>query len=91
MSQSKDQKIEEVKSNLPVPEQPPKASDFNSLDESTVNVGSGRSTEGNIGTGAGSGAGLRGPATKSSENADMSNIGREGKDGLSGPPKDAAY
>ena len=90
MSQSKDQKIEQVKENLPVPEQPPKASDFNSMDESTVNVGSGR-TEGDVGTGAGAGAGLRGPSTKDSETADMSNIGRQAKEGLSGPPKDAAY
>ncbi len=91
MTQSKDQKIEEVKANLPVPEQPPKASDFNSLDETTVNVGSGRSTGGNIGTDESSSAGLRGAATKASENVDMSNIGREAKEGLRGPPKDAAY
>ncbi|KAJ8119125.1 hypothetical protein OPT61_g1 [Boeremia exigua] len=33
--------VDEVKSNLPLPEQPPVASDFNSSDARTVNVGSG--------------------------------------------------
>ncbi|KAF1849343.1 uncharacterized protein K460DRAFT_305386 [Cucurbitaria berberidis CBS 394.84] len=35
------QTIDERKANLPLPEQPPVASDFNSADERTVNVGSG--------------------------------------------------
>jgi hypothetical protein len=35
------QVVEEVKSSLPLPEQPPAASDFNSADARTVNVGSG--------------------------------------------------
>jgi hypothetical protein len=35
------QVVDEVKSNLPLPEQPPVASDFNSSDARTVNVGSG--------------------------------------------------
>merc|ERR1711988_69820 len=43
MTQSKDQTIEERKANLPLPEQPPATSDWNSADASTVNVGSGRS------------------------------------------------
>lgn len=34
--------IENTKSNLPLPEEPPVASDWNSADQSTVNVGSGR-------------------------------------------------
>ncbi|KAH6625373.1 hypothetical protein C7974DRAFT_395985 [Boeremia exigua] len=33
--------VDEVKANLPLPEQPPVASDFNSADARTVNVGSG--------------------------------------------------
>lgn len=39
--QSKASIIEERKANLPLPDQPPVASDFNSADGSTVNVGSG--------------------------------------------------
>ncbi|CZT17188.1 uncharacterized protein RCC_03020 [Ramularia collo-cygni] len=38
---NKSQVISERQSNLPLPEQPPKTSDFNSNDASTVNVGSG--------------------------------------------------
>ncbi|KAF2865162.1 hypothetical protein BDV95DRAFT_587507 [Massariosphaeria phaeospora] len=68
------EKIEEAKSNLPLPEQPPAASDFNSADQSTVNVGSGGV----------SGETLRSPATGA-----VGSAGREGKDGLSGIPNDA--
>jgi hypothetical protein len=35
------QVVDEAQSNLPLPEQPPVASDFNSSDARTVNVGSG--------------------------------------------------
>lgn len=87
MTQSKDQKIAETQANLPLPEDPPVASDFNSADASTVNVGSGRSVaEGNIGTSDASKAGLREPASKDAQ--DMSNIGRQGVEGQI--PKDAA-
>ncbi|KAK1250566.1 hypothetical protein MKX08_010569 [Trichoderma sp. CBMAI-0020] len=65
-NQSKDQKIAEIQANLPLPEQPPKASDFNSADMRTTGVGSGR-ISGNAGSGAGAEAGLRGPAVKASE------------------------
>ncbi|OQE34624.1 hypothetical protein PENCOP_c016G06296 [Penicillium coprophilum] len=34
--------IENTKANLPLPKQPPVASDFNSLDQRTTGVGSGR-------------------------------------------------
>ena len=87
MTQSKADKIEEVKSNLPLPEQPPVASDWNSADARNVNVGAG-GTQSDISTGAGSTSGLREPASK--VDADMSNVGRQGKDNLDGPPKDAA-
>lgn len=90
MTQSKADKIAEAQSNLPLPEQPPVASDWQSADARNVNVGSGGDVASDISTGAGSTAGLREPATKSSETTDMSNIGREGKDNLDGPPKDAA-
>lgn len=88
MPQSKDQKIAETQANLPLPEQPPKASDWQSADARTVNVGSGRSeAEANMGTSDASKAGLREPASKGAQ--DMSNIGREGVEGQL--PKDAAY
>ncbi|KAI6752846.1 hypothetical protein HG530_013598 [Fusarium avenaceum] len=76
MTQSNDQKIAETQANLPLPDQPPKASDFNTLDASTVNVGSGKQ-EGHVGTDAAAQSGLRGPATKGEE-VDLSNVGREG-------------
>jgi hypothetical protein len=88
MSQSKADKIAEVQANLPLPEQPPVASDWQSADARNVNVGSGRLSS-DVSTGDGSTAGLREPATKSSSETDMSGIGRQGKDGLEGPPKDA--
>lgn len=74
MPQSKADKIAEVQANLPLPEQPPTASDWQSADARTVNVGSG-GTEASIGTDKGAEAGLRGPATKGSD-MDMSGIGR---------------
>ncbi|KAK8073551.1 hypothetical protein PG994_004450 [Apiospora phragmitis] len=87
MTQSKADKIEEVKSNLPLPEEPPVPSDFNSADASATSVGSGRVSD-DVSTGDGASSGLREPA--STKDADLSNVGREGKDNLSGPPKDAA-
>jgi len=81
MSQSKAEKIERVKANLPLPEQPPVASDWQSADARNVNVGSGR-ISGDVSTGDGVTSGLREPATKSSEDIDMSGIGRQGKDAL---------
>lgn len=87
MTQSKDQKIAETQANLPLPEDPPAASDFNSADARTVNVGSGRSeAEANIGTNDASKAGLREPASKEAQ--DLSNVGRQAVEGQL--PKDAA-
>lgn len=76
--QSKDQKIADAQANLPLPEQPPKASDWQSADARTTGVGSGRFS-GGVGTDSGAEAGLRGPAVKESEEVDMSKIGREGR------------
>jgi hypothetical protein len=76
MTQSKDQKIAETQANLPLPEQPPKASDWQSADARTVNVGAGKQ-EGPIGTDSAAQSGLREPATKGEE-VDLSNVGREG-------------
>jgi hypothetical protein len=77
--QSKADKIEQVKSNLPLPDQPPVASDWNSADARNVNVGSGgiSNDEKNSTTG------LREPATQSSETADMSGLGREAEKNVS--------
>jgi hypothetical protein len=77
--QSKADKIEQVKSNLPLPDQPPVASDWNSADARNVNVGSGgiSNDEKNSTTG------LREPATQSSEKADMSGLGREAEKNVS--------
>lgn len=76
--------VNKVQSNLPLPEQPPVPSDFNSSDARTVNVGSGGQSADISASGQGSST-LREPATTDSVGA----AGREGKDGLDGIPKDA--
>lgn len=87
MSQSKADKIDQVKANLPLPEQPPNPSDWNTADARNVNVGSG-SISSDVSTGPGSSSGLREPATQGSD-MDMSKIGQQGKDNLDSTPKDA--
>lgn len=87
MSQSKADQAEQTRQNLPLPDQPPTASDWQSADARNVNVGSGRVSTAD----SGSTAGLRGPdADRGSGAADLGGVGRQGKDGLKGPPKDAA-
>ena len=91
--QSKADVIAERQGNLPLPEDPPIASDWNSTDERTVNVGSG-GVEVDISTGDASSTGMREPATRGSGvrqdgGADMSAVGRQGKEGLKDLPKDA--
>jgi hypothetical protein len=91
--QSKADLIVGRQANLPLPEDPPVASDWNSADARTVNVKAGERQE-EVSTGEASATGLREPATKGSgvreeDGADMSGVGRQGKEGLSGPPKDA--
>jgi hypothetical protein len=91
--QSKADLIAERQANLPLPEDPPTASDWNSADERTVNVGSG-SVDADISTGDASTIGLREPATGGSGvrqegGADLSGVGRQGKEGLKDIPKDA--
>lgn len=87
MTQSKADKISEAQSNLPLPEQPPVASDWQSADARNVNVGSGRDVASDVSTGAGATSGLREPASKA--DVDLSGVGRQGKEGLEGLPKDA--
>ncbi|KAL6715569.1 hypothetical protein ACLMJK_006530 [Lecanora helva] len=97
-SKPKSEIIAERQANLPLPDQPPAASDFNSSDERTVNVGSGR-VEDDVSYGGGSDS-LRGPVTSESgvrtdgdsfgKNASAPGaVGREGHDNLGGLPKDA--
>lgn len=62
----KNEKIERVKANLPLPEDPPAASDWNSADSRTVNVGSGAVEDDVSKIGSGSESGLREPATAES-------------------------
>lgn len=92
-NKSKADIIAERQANLPLPEDPPVASDWNSADSRTVNVKAGE-RQSEISTGDASSAGLREPATTGSSvreegGADLSGVGRQGKDGLSGLPKDA--
>lgn len=81
---SKQEIIDERKANLPLPDHPGAASDFNSMDARTVNVGAGGKAEDISHSGLGSST-LREPATTDSVGA----AGREGKDGLKGIPNDA--
>jgi hypothetical protein len=82
-------KVEKAKSNLPLPEQPPVQSDWNSADTKTTAVSSGGVSAGDVSTGEGVTSGLREPATRDSKEVDMSGIGRQGKEGLEQAPKDA--
>ncbi|KAF2262860.1 hypothetical protein CC78DRAFT_534501, partial [Lojkania enalia] len=95
---SNQQIIEEHKSNLPLPDQPPASSDWNSADERTVNVGSGSRQDDFSASDVASESGLRGPATVDSsvrtdgetwKTETTAGAGREAKDHLSGIPNDA--
>jgi hypothetical protein len=81
---SKQDIIDERKSNLPLPEQPPTASDWNSSDARNVNVGSGGQAAG-LTEGGLAGSNLRNPATTD----EVGKVGREAKDNLDGLPNDA--
>ena len=81
------QEVEQTRQNLPLPDQPPVASDWQSADATKVNVGAGGQAS-DISTGAGATSGLREPASKN-EDVDLSGVGRQGKEGLENPPKDA--
>lgn len=98
-SKPKSEVIEERRSGLPLPEDPPVASDWDSNDVSKVNVGSG-GVESDVSYGGGSSS-LRGPATSdSSVRTDgetfnthaaqpSGGVGRQGHDNLDGLPQDA--
>ncbi|KAL1994217.1 hypothetical protein VTN49DRAFT_2886 [Thermomyces lanuginosus] len=89
--------IDRAKANLPLPEQPPAASDLKSADQRTTGPGSG-SVSGPV-SGEGNSA-LREPATASSSvridgdeyktlTEPHSGVGRQGHDNLDDLPKDA--
>jgi len=94
---SKAQIIDERKANLPLPDDPPVASDWNSADERTVNItrGSKDSNTAAQSAATASTTGLRGgPATEGSGvreegGANLSGVGRQGEEHLQGLPKDA--
>ena len=97
-SKPKSEIIAERQANLPLPDQPPAASDWNSADASKVNVGSG-GVESGVSYGGGEDS-LRGPATSESgvrmdgkdfgKNSDApGTVGRQAAEGLEGLPKDA--
>lgn len=84
---------------MPLPEQPPVASDWNSADARTVNVGSG-GVESDVSYGNGSDSGLSGPATAESgvrvageehgkNTGPSEDLGRQGTDSSDRLPKDA--
>lgn len=61
--ESKEDQIDRVKANLPLPDDPPGVADLESADARTVNVGSGGV---NVKMGTQSSSGLREPATAES-------------------------
>jgi hypothetical protein len=100
MSQSKADIIEERRANLPLPEDPPTASDWNSADGRNVNVGSGSISGGGPKNMREGSDGFQEPATADSSvrtdgdefntnTIGFENVGRQGKDKLDGLPNDA--
>jgi len=92
---SKSEIIAERQANLPLPDQPPSGSDFNSADARTVNVGSG-GTEASFSKGndalrepATGGSAVREDPSSTGRNVQGQGVGREGAEGLSGIPNDA--
>lgn len=82
-TKSKAELIDERKAALPLPDDPPVASDWNSADGRTTNVGSG-GVQSDVSYGNGSDAGLRGPATAES------NVRTDGKtQGINTAPSEA--
>jgi hypothetical protein len=97
-TKSKADIINERQAHLPLPDQPPTASDWQSADQRKVNIGA-RAVESDVSTGGASDAGLREPTGDSAVRADgdetgtnmapMAGIGRPGRDGLDDIPSDA--
>ncbi|PBP19086.1 tubulin gamma chain (Gamma tubulin) [Diplocarpon rosae] len=90
---SKQDIINERVSNLPLPEDPPVASDWNSA-SSAINFKGGERQEEVpnsevTDTGLSGGPATKGSGVREEGGADLSNVGRQGKEGLDGLPKDA--
>ena len=94
---SRQEITDERQANLPLPEQPPRPSDWNSSDERTVNAGSSGCGDDISASGRGSKT-LRGLQLESDvggsgkewkTNMAASGAGREAKDNLQGLPNDA--
>ncbi|KAK2625688.1 hypothetical protein QTJ16_005000 [Diplocarpon rosae] len=90
---SKQDIINERVSNLPLPEDPPVASDWNSA-SSAINFKGGERQEEVpnsevTDTGMSGGPATKGSGVREEGGADLSNVGRQGKQGLDGLPKDA--
>ena len=92
----KGKEIEERKADLPLPEQPPMSSDWNSMNSENVNVGSGREGA----TSEEYESVMRDPPTVYSSVREVESevgrptvaferVGRQGKDNLEDLPKDA--
>lgn len=98
MPQSKEELMSERQANLPLPDQPPVESDWNSADSRTVNVGSGQQEDNSTSYG-GSARDAFSSATGDSAvrvdgdewktNTAGMDVGRQAKDGLGGIPNDA--
>jgi hypothetical protein len=93
MSQSKQEIIDKRKANLPLPDQPPTSSDWNSASGENTNVGSGSisgSTNYTFREPVPGDSAVRTDGEEWNVKTDaLKNVGREGKDGLSGLPNDA--
>ncbi|CAL3972620.1 unnamed protein product [Diplocarpon coronariae] len=91
--QSKQDAIDERVSKLPLPDDPPVASDWNS-GSSAISVKSGERQEAVpnsevSGTGISGGPAAQGSGVREAGGADLSSVGRQAKDRLDGLPKDA--
>ena len=93
-NKSKADIIAERQANLPLPDQPPGPSDFNSADARTVNVGSGgvsdtfsKGEDALRGPATGDSAARADPDSNTSNVVGLSGVGREGMEG--GIPNDA--
>ncbi|EKD21378.1 hypothetical protein MBM_00491 [Drepanopeziza brunnea f. sp. 'multigermtubi' MB_m1] len=90
---SKQEIIDERVSNLPLPEDPPVKSDWNSASESINAKSDGKQAELSNSevsdTGLSGGPATLGSGVREEGCADLSKVGRQGKEGLDGLPKDA--
>lgn len=91
MSKSNQEIIDERKANLPLPDDPPTASDFSSADARNVNVSASDPPTAPLKNNADGlvGSAVREPASTGGPPEGLENVGRQGKDDLGGLPNDA--